>query len=86
MVYGPCLDMTTSARIRKVQNSCIRLTFSLSRGDHVSQKPRELHWLNMFNRRKCHLPTFVYNILHNKVPLYLYEKLTFRSSIHNYKL
>lgn len=83
VVYGPCLDVVTSMRIQRVQNSCIRLIYGLKRRDHVSPKLKELGWLNMADRRLLHAAVFFHGIVSTRCPPYLYNKIRYRSDIHN---
>lgn len=85
-VYGPCLDNVDRTRVQKVQNSCLRLIFGIRRPNRVSHKLKDVHWLNMFHRRKLHQGCFFYKILKFKTPEYLYKRLTFRTDIHNLNL
>lgn len=82
-VYGPFLDAVDTRRIQKLQNSCIRLICGIRRRRGVSYKLRELGWLNMFNRRALHSICLYYKIIKFKVPPYLYNKLKFRTDVHN---
>lgn len=83
VVYGPCLDVRSSSRIQKIQNSCIRFICKVPRRDHISPKLVELKWLNMFNRRKLHIATFVHGVLERGSPHYLKEKLKRRELVHD---
>lgn len=82
-VYGPCLDSVDSARIQRIQNCCIRLIFGLRRRDHVSHKLPELKWLNMAGRRIMHSYSLFHKVLTLKTPPYLFEKVRYRSDVHN---
>ena len=82
-IYGPCLDYVTSKRIQTVQNACLRLIFGIQKGNHVSHKLGELEWLNMSNRRKLHAACLYHKVITTKTPPYLYNKISFRTDIHN---
>lgn len=86
IVYGPCLDLITSSRIQKVQNSCIRLIFGLRRRDHVSSFTNEIKWLKMHYRRELHIATFTHKLLITQTPIYLVEKLMVRHQAHSRNL
>ena len=86
IVYGPCLDLITSTRIQKVQNSCIRLIFGLRRREHVSTFINEIKWLKMHYRREHHIATFTHKLLLNQTPTYLIEKLIARHQVHSRNL
>lgn len=82
-IYGPCLDSLTSRRIQKTQNSCLRFIFGIKRRNRISHKLRDAEWLNMFNRRKLHLACTFHKIMLFKNPPYLYNKISFRTDVHN---
>lgn len=83
VVYGPCLDVITSRRIQRIQNSCIRLICGLRGREHVSHKLKEIHWLNMANRRLLHASVFYHKVVITQTPPYLYNKIRFRTDVHN---
>lgn len=82
-VYGPCLDQNFCNRIQRVQNSCIRFIYGIRKFEHVSHKLHDLHWLNMQNRRHFYSLCLFQKILITKTPPYLYNKISFRSDVHN---
>lgn len=83
IVYGPCLYIFESGRIKKLQNSCVRLIFGIRKYDHISIKFRKTKWLNMVNRRNLHFACLSQKLFNMKTPPYLHEKLTFRTDVHN---
>lgn len=83
VVYGPCLDIVTSRRIQRIQNSCARLICNMKRREHISHKIKEINWLNMANRRLLHALVCFQRIVTTKSPPYLYNKIRFRTDIHN---
>lgn len=85
-VYGPCLDSVDVIRVQRIQNCCLRLIFGLRRRDHVSHKLKELHWLNMLNRRKMHSFCLFHKIITSETPPYLFKKINFRTDVHNLNL
>ena len=82
-VYAPSLDKEFQNKIQKVQNSCIRYIFGILKHEHVSHKLKELHLLNMQNRFKLHSACLYHKIVRTKHPSYLYNKLVFRTDVHN---
>nr|CAH7727550.1 unnamed protein product [Callosobruchus chinensis] len=82
-VYGPCIDQDTLSRLQRVQNSCIRFIFGIRKYEHVSHKLKELKWLGMKDRLIVNALCLFHKILTFKTPLYLYNKISFNSSIHN---
>lgn len=85
-VYGPCLTVSDSERIQRVQNSCLRLIYGIRKYEHISHTLRHVGWLNMKNRRFCHLASLQHSIVLNKSPPYLYQKITFRTDVHHLNL
>lgn len=82
-LFSPALDVITLNKIQRVQNSCLRLVFGLRKYDHVSQKLVAAGWLNMYNRFRLQELCLYHRIILNKCPPYLYEKITFRTDVHN---
>ena len=82
-LYGPCLDSIDIRRIQKVQNSCLRFIFGIRKYERISHKLLDLKWLNMANRRKLHAACLFHKIISNKSPSYLYNKISFRTDVHN---
>lgn len=83
VVYGPNLDSIDKNRLQYLQNSCLRLIFSVKRREHISHKLSEAGWLSMNNRRILHMCCFYYKILKYKNPEYLLDKIRFRTDVHN---
>lgn len=83
LIYYPCLDKIAQKRLQIVQNTCCRFVCNLRKFDHVSFKINQLGWLTLENMFKYHLLLFLYRLEKTKTPLYLYEKLVLRSSIHD---
>lgn len=82
-IYGPCLTKSDAVRVQRLQNSCLRLIFGVRKFDHISHYLRTNGWLNMSERRYLHTICFFREILKTKIPLYLYNKITFRSEVHD---
>lgn len=85
-VYVPCLDAVERYRIQKVQNSCLRLVYGVKRRNHISPFLRDSGWLNMYNRAFLHMANIYFKIIKSKSPPYLYQKLNFRTDVHNLNL
>lgn len=86
VLYGTCLDVRDTARIEKVQKSCLRYIYGIRKYDRISHKLKEAKWMNMATRRRLHSLTLFHSIIINKSPPYLYEKIQFRTDIHNLNL
>lgn len=82
-VYGPCLLQRDVYRIQRVQNSCLRFIYGIRKFDRISHALVQANWLNMKNRRKLHLLCLSHKIVTEKAPPYLYNKISFRTDVHN---
>lgn len=82
-VYGPCLDNADVRRIQKAQNSCLRFIYGIKRPKGISHKLADTKWLSMHNRRELHMACFYHKILMHKTPPYLFDRLCFRTDVHN---
>lgn len=82
VMYGPpCLDNTDSRRVQKLQNACVRLICGIKKYGKISNKFKQLSWLNMYNRRLLHFSCLCHKVYLNKIPPYLQNRLTFRTDI-----
>lgn len=82
-VYGPCITKAVQGRIQRIQNACIRLICGIRKYDHISHKYAELKWLKMHERRFLHACCLFHNIIISKSPPYLFEKISYRTDVHN---
>ena len=82
-LYSGFITSVSARRIQNVQNSCIRLLFGMRRREHVSGGLVPLRWLNMSARRALHCACSYYKVIYYEKPPYLYNKITFRSDVHN---
>lgn len=82
-VISPCVDLDAKRRMQRVQNSCIRFIYGIRKFDHVSFKLKELNWLNMEQRRTLYMLSLFHKIITTKTPQYLYNKIRYRSDVHN---
>lgn len=85
-VFSSCLDYRNTVRLQKLQNSCLRLIFGIRKYERISHKLKDIAWLNMTNRRILHCTYLYHKILHTQMPPYLYNKITFRTDVHNLNL
>lgn len=83
VVYGPCLTVVDSQRIQRVQNSCVRLVCGLRGRRGVSASLRMMNWLTMLERRLLHSLVLFNKIINYSSPPYLYNKIKFRTDVHN---
>lgn len=82
-VYDPCITAADSARIQRVQNSCLRLIHGIRKYEAISHKLKETNWINMKQRRYLHSVTLFHKVIQNRTPPYLYDKITFRTDVHH---
>lgn len=82
-VYGPCLTAFDKNRIQVLQNSCLRLIHGLRKYDSVSYTLKTTGWLSMELRRRFHSYVLFYRIITEKLPINLYNRITFRSAVHS---
>lgn len=82
-VYGPCLTVADTRRIQKVQNSCLRYIHGIRKFERISYTLPITGWLNMSRRRRLHSTVFYYRVVVSCNPPYLYNKITFKTDVHN---
>jgi len=82
-VYNSCLDSIDIRRIQVLQNSCLRFIYGMRRRDHITSALLRSGWLRMCDRRLLHSAVFYHRIITKKTPPYLYNKIRFRTDIHN---
>lgn len=82
ILYYPCLTAKDCNRLQIIQNNCCRFICNLKKYDHVSNKINDLHWLNMSFLFEYLLLVFTFKLLKTSSPLYLRQKLIFRSELH----
>lgn len=85
-VYGPRILFESAQRIQRVQNACLRLIFGINKFNRISHKLSELSWLNMANRRLLQAACLYHQIITQKCPTYLFNKISFRCDVHNLNL
>lgn len=66
-----------------MQNSCLRLIHGIRRYQAISYKLKETGWLSMKHRRHVHSACQFQKIIIFKTPPYLYNKIKFRTDVHN---
>ena len=82
-LYGPCLDGVERARIQRAQNACLRFIYGIRRGSRISHTLKWAGWLSMAQRRLLHSACLYHSVICNKTPAYLYNKIRFRTDVHN---
>lgn len=81
VIYGFCID---SIDARRIQTFKIHLfIYGIRRRDRISHTLSKTKWLTMRDRRLVHSLCLFHNIISSKLPGYLYDRLTFRTDVHN---
>ncbi len=78
------LSETLKNKLQKLQNICIKFIFNLKKYDHVQDCYNDLNWIKLDKRRDFHLGCFIFKIINNKTPKYLYSLFNETSNIHSY--
>ena len=78
------LTASLSAKIQRVQNSCMRYIFGLRKYDHISECYEKKKTMNMENRRKLHSLILMHKINIGDAPEYRSERIIRHSNFHNY--
>ena len=71
-------------KLQKLQNTCIKFIFNLKKYDHINDCYNKLNWLKLNKRREYHLGCFIFKIIDNKSPNYLYTLFNETSIIHSH--
>lgn len=82
-VFSSCLDVEDNMKLQRLQNSCLRFIYGIRKYAHISHKLKDAKWMNMKNRFHYHRATLYHSIVSNKKPAYLYNKIRFRTDVHN---
>lgn len=82
MLYIQIFNSGRQNKNSKGKNACVRCIFGLRKYDHVSQGLKELRWLNMNNRARIHLLSFVHRAVTFEGRWALTGKIAFRDALH----
>lgn len=82
-VYDTCIDSEDSKRIQRMQNSCLRLIFGIRKFSKITHKLSDVNWLSMKSRRTLHSNCLFHKIIISQQPTYLFNKISYRSQLHN---
>ena len=66
VVSGDSLSFAARRMIQKVQNSCMRFSYNIPYRNHITPYLNNANILNMENRRKLHMHTFIFRIIKKK--------------------
>lgn len=61
----------------------MRFIYGVRRNNKITNKLVQYIWIDMFARRRLYLAMFYYKIVKYKTPMYLLEKVEFRTDVHN---
>lgn len=85
-MYGPCLTGYELHRIQRVQNSCLRFMYGVRKRENISHTLVTAKWLNIRNKFKHQFLCLVHKLITTGTPPYLYNKITYRTDVHNLNL
>lgn len=85
-IFAPSLDNNDKQRVQRLQNSCLRFCYGIRKYQHISHKLDEIKWLNMQKRFLLKAAVLFHKIILYKQPPYLYNKIRFRTDVHNLNL
>jgi len=71
-------------KLQKLQNICIKFIFNLKKYDHINDYYNTLNWLKLNKRREYHLGCYIFKIINNKSPNYLFTLFNETSIIHSH--
>ena len=73
-----------TTQLQLVQNFAARILTGVKKYDHVSPTLKELGWLSVERLLQLRDVTMVFKCVNNLAPIYLCNKLSKRSEIHDY--
>lgn len=82
-MYSPALDNEYRTKVQRLQNSCLRFIYGIRKYEHISHKLKEAGWLGMADKFKFQRLCFYHRIVSKMKPRYLYNKIRYRTDIHN---
>lgn len=71
----------TKRLIQRVQNACARFCFNIPPRSHITSYLNQHQIMKMKHRRKLHMACLLFGVIKHKSPSYLYEKLSWFSSL-----
>lgn len=80
------LTAADRTRIDRVQISCLRFMYGLRGPEYVSYVLERAGLLRMEIRHRIHKIGFFHKVVLKASPPYLYNKITFRTNVHNFNL
>jgi len=86
ILYHSCLDSADKTRVQRLQNCCLRFIYGIRKRDRITHALEWAGWLSMTQRRVLHVACFYHRVLLTKTPPYLYNKIRYRTDVHNLNL
>lgn len=84
-IFAPCSDALNKYKGQK-DHTCLRYVYGIRKYQRISHKLTEARWLDMTDRFLAMSACLYYKIICNKLRQYLYNKITFRTDVHNLNL
>lgn len=76
------LDQNCKQSLQKIQNRCMRIILKCNRYTPIALILDVLQWMSISTRFKYMCMIFIFKLLHNMLPNYLYENITFNNEVH----
>lgn len=83
VVFWPTLLQKDKDSLQKLQNFCLRFSYSLRKYDHISEYFLQSKWFSIKERFEIQLLKCIYKVVKLEEPSYLFGKLTTGSSVHD---
>ena len=71
-------------KLQKVQNACYRYVYTVKKHDHITPYINKAKTLNITGRTQYHALVQMHKIITEKAPIYLRNRITYRSDIHQF--
>ena len=85
-VYGPCLTLSLTNKLPRIQNICTRFITNSSVYEPITPSIRQLNLLKLNERRFVHFTSLLNNVVTSHKLRYLFDKLLLRNDIHSRNL
>lgn len=82
-VFFDSLDYAYKNKIQMLQNACIRFAYGIRKYEHISGKLAQSGWFRMKKYFKISELCLFHSIMNSKTPPYLYNRITFKTDVHN---
>jgi hypothetical protein len=85
VIYDGCIVGRSKRLIQRVQNACARFCFRVPPRSHITPYLNAANLLNMPARRRLHLATLLFGVVHHENPSYLFKKIKWSKSARRFK-